>query len=224
MADVSAAHAIANSLISQYVGFGSRFVLDGLASRGSTDEIREAAALAQGVVSAVNAVQNALQVVQLLNFSGNSIGVILGIQSGSSKGGKILSSIGKTTAKYRVDAEDTGLVGSWCNKCAQDVAKILKKQRVPGVHIRIKTPDGRPPLMYSDIAGKQVTNAGFHEAVITKIDGKPVVIDNIHNTPIPVNDWFGGIFSPAGLQLYDKKGNPSSRGHRYEIIEAWGDR
>ncbi len=217
MADVSVAHSIANSLIAQYVRFTADFVIDATASRGPTPELREAAAFAKGLLGAFDAIQNAVMMANMMNAlwrsSGGLVGSaksIMGISSSGSEFGKI----SQKAATYRGVLIKEG-VGR-CDTCAQNIAGYMKSNKIPGSRIRVK--DSRRGKIYSDSQGLMVSNNGFHDAIITKVDGKIQVIDNIHPNPVPIQQWFNDLYFENGIK------NVSKNSLNFEVLDSWGKR
>jgi RHS repeat-associated protein len=126
IADVSAAHAIANDLIKQYVRFAADFVIDTTASKGSTPEIREAAANAKGILAAYDAVSATIKMTKTVNSLWKSgaglIGSTRGIMGISSSSGEF-QGISTTANKYRNLFRNRGITK--CDTCAEKIGNVL---------------------------------------------------------------------------------------------------
>jgi RHS repeat-associated protein len=217
IADVSTAHAIANSLITQHVRFAADFTIDATASRGATPEIREAAAYAKGALAAFDAVRNAVTTAKMLEglwamgggpFS--SVKTIMGVRSNSNEAGTIL----QVARSFRHRLLNQSVTK--CDECAIQVGEYMKRNKIPGARIQVSSQNGG--RIYSESQNRLVSNKGYHDAIVTKIDGRIQVIDNVNPNPVPIQQWFNDLYFEGGIKQVT--GNSLN----FQVLESWGKR
>jgi Papain fold toxin 2 len=95
----------------------------------------------------------------------------------------------------------------------------MKGNKIPGARIRVRdnTTQGR---IYSETQGAIVSNNGYHDAIVTKIDGKIQVIDNVNLGPMPIQEWI------SSRNLYFENGikNVPGMSLNFEVLDSWGRR
>lgn len=92
-----------------------------------------------------------------------------------------------------------------CVRCADQIVKSLQRAGIAGrrIHVQAYVPGTERRAVtniYSDRAGKNISENGVHEAV--EVDG--IVYDNMNRDGLPRSQWQGDLYSPFELRFTEE--------------------
>jgi len=90
-----------------------------------------------------------------------------------------------------------------CDTCASAIKNNLIKNGVNGRYIRLETAskDEFYANIYDQEIKETISNAGYHEAIVIKANGKDIVFDNIYPEGKDYDQWLNDFKTPATIKI-----------------------